>query len=68
MVPQSAPDMAYSCVKWSPGRLHPGRHALARAEKGLVGVFTANGKAYLAIFHSDETVDHKVGHYALPAV
>jgi len=37
-----------------PGRYTLVDHALARLEKGLVGVLTVNGKADPTIFHSDE--------------
>lgn len=45
-----------------PGRYTLVDHALARAEKGLVGVLTVNGKADPSIFNSKEKVDHNAGH------
>lgn len=45
-----------------PGRYTLVDHALARAEKGLVGVLTVNGKADPSIFNSKERVDHNAGH------
>lgn len=45
-----------------PGKYTLVDHALARAEKGLVGLLTVNGEADADIFHSEEKAAEGTGH------
>ncbi len=45
-----------------PGKYILVDHALSRAEKGLVGILTVNGKADPGIFKTEEQVDNSGGH------
>ncbi len=45
-----------------PGKYILVDHALSRAEKGLVGILTVNGKADPGIFNTEEEVDNSGGH------
>lgn len=61
LVPPGGATMVEFKVDY-PGKYILVDHALSRAEKGLVGFLTVNGKADPAIFDSDESIDASSGH------